>query len=72
MVQDGQITAFELNIRSYSDSGKTSVVMPVRQAAAAMEAEGLAGRELLLMYSDTGSDTVAASWMAVGHTLEEE
>lgn len=40
------------------------MVLPVRQAAAAMEAEGLEGQELLLVYLDGGGDTVSASWAA--------
>ncbi|MGI5963375.1 MAG: hypothetical protein ACOX7N_06615 [Lawsonibacter sp.] len=66
LVEKGQITQFWLCLRNYTDSGKTSVVMPVRQAVAVMEAQGLDGMELLLVYSDTGSETVTASWEAIG------
>lgn len=64
-VEDGRITRFVLRYRNYSDSGETSVVLPIRQAAAAMEALNLEGAELLLTYSDTGGETVSASWAAV-------
>ena len=70
-IQNGQIASFRLVLRSYTDSGKTSVVMPVLQAAAAMEAQGLKGKELLLMYTDTGSDTVTAGWMAADSGQED-
>ena len=56
----------DLRIRSYTDSGERSAVLPVRQAAAALEAMGLEGEELLLVYRDTGSDTVTAAWAAAG------
>ena len=68
LVQDGQITQFALRFRSYGDSGSTSVVMPYLQAAAAMEAQGLEGEELLLIYTDSGGDTVSASWAAADRT----
>ena len=71
-IRGGQIVSFTLALRSYTNSGKTSVVMPVRQAAAAMEAQELEGKELLLIYTDSGSDTVTAGWMAVEHGREEE
>lgn len=63
-VEDGRITRFVLRYRSYTDSGETSVVLPIPQAAAAMEALGLKGEELLLIYSDAGGETVSASWAA--------
>lgn len=69
LVRDGQITQFELNFRSYTETGETSMLMPVRQAAAAMEALGLDGEELLLVYGDTGGDTAAAFWAAAGSRL---
>ena len=40
---------------------------PIPQAAAAMEAMGLEGEELLLVYSDNGGETVSASWAATGN-----
>lgn len=65
-VENGSITRFVLRYRSYTDSGETSVVLPIPQAAAAMEALGLEGEELQLIYSDAGEETVSASWAAVG------
>lgn len=66
-VENGHITRFVLRYRSYTDSGETSVVLPIPQAAAAMEAMGLEGEELLLVYSDNGGETVSASWAATGN-----
>lgn len=43
--------------------------MPIPQAMAAMEALKLEGEELLLVYSDTGGETVSASWAAAGNSL---
>ena len=43
------------------------MVLPERQAAAAMEAMGHTGEELLLVYLDNGNDElVSASWVATG------
>lgn len=71
LVQDGRITQFKLCFRSYTDSGETSVVMPVRQAIAALEALDLEGEELLLVYSDNGGDKVTAAWAAGGSVAGE-
>ena len=66
-VEEGQITHFQLCFRSYTDSGATSVVLPERQAMAAMETMGHTGEELMLIYLDSGSDgSVSASWAAAG------
>ena len=65
VVEQGQITEFQLWFRSYTDSGTTSVVLPVRQALAAMETKGHEGEELLLVYLDGGGEgLVSASWAA--------
>ena len=65
VVEQGQIIEFQLWFRSYTDSGTTSVVLPVRQAVAAMEAKGHTGEELLLVYLDGGGEElVSASWAA--------
>lgn len=69
LVKDGVISHFELNLRSYTDSGQTSAVMPMLQAAAAMEAAGLEGEELLLIYADGGGDTASATWAAAQSPL---
>ena len=58
------MNSFTLCFRSYTDNGTTSVVLPQRQAMAAMEAKGHQGEELLLVYLDTGVQQVSASWAA--------
>lgn len=63
-VEGGRITGFQLRFRSYADSGAASVVLPQRQAMAAMEAMGHENEELVLVYLDTGADSVSASWAA--------
>ena len=65
-VSGGRVVSFTLCLRSYTDSGTTSVVLPQRQAMAAMEAKGHQGEELLLVYLDTGIQQVSASWAAAG------
>ena len=64
LVQDGQITRFILRFRSYTEGGTSASVLPLPQAAAAMEALDLEGAELLLVYNDTG-ETVSPSWAAL-------
>ena len=64
VVQNGRIERMELHLRSYTRTESTSVLLPPRQAAAALRAEGLSGQEMLLSYSDTGGDLMEASWAA--------
>ena len=71
LVQDGMVTQFEFHLRSYSSLGTTTALLPMRQAVAALEALGLEGEELQLMYSDSGSDLVTAGWTAVDHQPKE-
>ena len=72
LVEQGQITQFQMQFRSYTDSGTTSVVLPERQAAAAMGAKGHEGEELLLVYLDSGNEElVSASWTAA-RTMDAE
>lgn len=63
-VTGGRVIGFVLQFRTYTDSGTTSVVLPQRQAMAAMEAKGHEGEELLLVYLDSGAQQVSASWAA--------
>ncbi len=63
-VENGCITQFVLQLRGYAESGGTSPVAPVRQTAAAMDSMGLSGRELLLVYRDTASESLQAAWAA--------
>ena len=63
-VAGGRIRQFTMDLRSYASAGGESVVLPPAQAAAALLAEGLEGRELLLVYPDSGGDTLTAGWAA--------
>ena len=63
-VEGGRIAAFTLQLRSYTDAGTTSIVLPEVQAAAAMEALGARGGELILCYRDQRGDQVSAGWIA--------
>ena len=64
VISDGAITDFTLYLRSYADTGETSVVLPEVQAAAAMGALDARGKELTLLYQDSGGALVSAGWIA--------
>lgn len=64
LVVGERITQFSLYLRSYTAAGDSSLVLPPRQGAAALAAQGLAGEELLLTYTDSGGDTLTAGWSA--------
>lgn len=63
-VQNGAVTDFTLYLRSYTDTKEISPILPVQQAAAAMESLNTDGSELTLLYQDTGGDLVSAYWAA--------
>lgn len=63
-LKDGAITGFILFPRTYTALEVSTPLLPVVQAAAAMEAEGAAGSDLTLVYRDTGEGETRASWMA--------
>ncbi len=63
-VRDGAVVQFVLRFRAYASAGAPSLVLPPRQAAAALAAKGLAGEELLLTYTDAGGDILSAGWSA--------
>lgn len=64
-VRGGSITDFTLRLRSYEAGEGQQLILPPVQAAAAMDALDLRGRELQLTYRDTGEDTAVPGWMAV-------
>ncbi len=64
-VKNGQITAFILRLRSYMPGEETQIILPPVQAAAAMDALALNGRELQVMYWDSGEERVVPGWTAV-------
>lgn len=59
------IVAFTIALRSYTAGEETCLVLPPVQAAAAMSALSLEGRELQLMYQDGGEEQVLPNWTAV-------
>lgn len=69
-ISGGQVTGFTLRLRTYTDTGSTSLLLPEIQAMAAMQAVGHEGEELLLVYLDNGT-SVSASWAAAGVLGEE-
>ena len=71
VVEDGTVARFRLLVRGYQDSGSTSVMLPERQAMAAMAARGHGGEELLLVYLDTGGQTASPCWAAAGELKSE-
>lgn len=64
VVEGGEVVQFILYLRSYTNSGTLSLVLPPRQGAAALAARGLTGEELLLTYTEGGGDTLTAGWSA--------
>ena len=70
LVEGGEVVQFSLYLRSYTNSGVTSLVLPPRQSAAALLAKGLEGQELLFTYSEAG-DAAAAGWSARDNRREE-
>lgn len=63
-LKDGALTGFTLHVRSYTALGSETPLLPVVQAAAAMEAEDAVGGELTLLYRDTGEREVRGGWVA--------
>lgn len=64
VVKNGAITDFTFQLRSYADTGETSIVLPEAKAMAAMGALDAQGSELLLCYVDRGDERVTAGWIA--------
>lgn len=62
LVEQGYITEFELQLRTYTGLEQTTLILPQRQAAAAMVELGKAGSQLQLSYQDN-ADTVRAGWV---------
>ena len=62
-IQDGRITDFVMNLRTYTAGVLYSPVLPVTQAAAAVSALEGDGGELVLCYQDSGGENVTAGWI---------
>lgn len=63
VIQEGYITNYTLQFRSYTDTGERSLVLRELQAAAALEVQAPGG-ELALCYIDSGSESLEAGWVA--------
>lgn len=63
LVEEGHITQFELRLRTYTVQEQTTLLLPQRQAAAALEELGKSGSQLQLRYQDS-ADVVRAGWVA--------
>lgn len=67
VISGGRVSDYTLLPRNYAATEERSTVLPELQAAAAMGALDAGGRELLLVYEDSGStETVLAGWIAPG------
>lgn len=64
VIHNGAITDFSLYLRSYAATEEISLVLPVTQAAAAMDALNADGKELTLLYQDSGGEELRAAWIA--------
>lgn len=65
LISDGVITDFSLYLRAYSQTEESTLVLPVVQAAAALEAMAVEEKELTLIYRDTGGEQISAGWAAM-------
>lgn len=64
VIQNNCIRDFTIHVRAYYSSNVRSVIMPERQAAAAVKAMGQEGKELLIGYIDGGDEPrITANWM---------
>ena len=63
LVEQGCITQFELQLRTYAALEQTTLVLPQKQAAAAMVELGKTGGQLQLRYQDSG-ELAKAGWVA--------
>ena len=61
-IENNHITSVSLHLRTYTVSDRSTVMLPVLQAAAA--AQGSAQRELFPGYLDDGSETLPPCWLA--------
>lgn len=63
-VSGGEISDFTIKMRTYTGTGATGAVPRERLAAAAMSSLEDTGGRLVLCYSDTGTESVRAGWVA--------
>ena len=63
LVEDGYITEFELQLRTYSALEQEALILPQAQAAAVLQQLGQEGSLLQLRYQDNG-EQVQPGWIA--------
>jgi len=63
-VQGGQITDFALRLHTFTDAGESTLLLPQRLAAAALDSLPGTGGRLALRYTDGGPGTLTAGWTA--------
>ena len=68
-IENGHITSFVFRLRSYALGEEEQLMLPPVQAAAAMSALSLRGRELRLAYLDGGEEQLVPNWVAVTDTV---
>lgn len=65
LIQDGSICDFTIHVRQYTSTDEKSVILPEKQAAAAVNKLEQQGKELLLAYLDSGEKLrISSNWMA--------
>lgn len=72
LLQGDHVVRFDMRLRSYTPGENESLVLPPRQAAAALGALELGERELILVYNDSGAEKVTAGWAADGRSAERK
>ncbi len=60
-IENNTVTAFTLHLRRYTLTNRSTSLLPVLQAAAAVRPQS--GAELLLGYFDDGGDTLQPTWL---------
>lgn len=65
LVEDGYITEFELQLRTYSQMEQDALILPQVQATAVVQQLGREGSRLQLRYQDSG-ELVRPGWVAEG------
>ncbi len=72
LFRQDHVMQFDLRLRNYTPSGNIGLVLPPRQAVAALEAMDLDEQELILIYTDSGADKATAGWAADGRNAERK
>lgn len=65
IIRDGSVCDFTIHVRQYESLNQQVLVLPETQVAAAAKAIGQEGKDVMLMYLDSGEDSrITASWIA--------